>query len=142
MSEKPIQSDPAQPTELAPARGITDEPHNEPTLAEHERKRREVEAAFAEADPPSAGGGSPGGGKGGDGSGGSDGSSPPVPPRRGTPDSPFVVALTRPDDPTFEQYEVALWEVIAATSKATSFSVYSDFLDAFFDHRTAADRDN
>lgn len=151
MARKPIPSDPTQPTELAPARGITDEPRDEPTPAEHAQKRREVEAAFAAADSPStaSGGGPPhgvsgggtGNGGGGTGNGGGSDGGSPVPPR-GTADSPFVVALTRPDDPTFEQYEVALWDVIAATSKATSFSVYSDFLDAFFDHRTVTDRDN
>src|SRR3954454_8780951 len=42
--------------------------------------------------------------------------------------------LTRSDDPAIEQYEVALWDMIAATSKATSFGIYSEFLDPFFDN--------
>ncbi|GAC1339011.1 MAG: hypothetical protein NVSMB18_06440 [Acetobacteraceae bacterium] len=150
MARKPIARDPIQPTKLAPARGIADEPRDVPTPAEHEQKRREVAAAFAAGGPSTGGGGTGGGatgrggtGGGGTGGGGNGGGGPPTPPPpRGTADSPVVVALTRPDDPSFEQYEVALWDVIAATSKATSFSVYSDFLDAFFDHRSATDRDN
>jgi hypothetical protein len=121
--------------------------------AEHAQTQADGEAAFA-APPDTIGGGntSGGGGHGGDNTGGGngngggfggpgDGTGDDGRPR-GTADSPFVVALTRSDDPSLEQYEIALWDLIGATSKATSFAVYSGFLDTFFDRRTETDREN
>lgn len=144
MTVKPTKRS-TSAADLAPIRGVGEDPMSHPTPAEHEASARDVEA-FGPVeqdgtltDPSSGGGGNAGLGNGGNGGDGGGGDGRPRPD--GTPERPFVVALTRSDDATSERYEVALWNVVEATSKAMSFSVYSDFLDAFFDHPKQQDAD-
>jgi hypothetical protein len=72
---------------------------NETVPADHEATRADVEAAFGPTEPDdfTGAGGPPRGTGGGGSTAGGD------PPPRGTSTSPFIVALTRPADPTMEQ---------------------------------------
>jgi hypothetical protein len=132
------------PTELARPRGVDDEPSNTQDPIQHAQNVQDAQI-FREL-PPDNGNNGNNGNNGGDGNGGGgfnrNGGDPDEPTPRGTPARPFIVALTRPDDPALEHYEIALWDVISATSKVMSFSVYSDYLDAFFETSSDQDGDN